>query len=88
VHFPPSLERFRFRGKGIYRFKGPVREEYGCYHIEVTQMEKLAYTPDPRYAETKDVGPQTTHSPYKRRKTVTAHSSGGKLKREINSKPN
>ena len=51
VHFPPSARQHPFRGRGIYLVQGPVREEFGCLHIEVRSMEKLDIQPDPRYAE-------------------------------------
>ena len=88
VHFPPSLRTYGFRGKGIYRIRGPVREEYGCYHVEALWMEKLAYIPDPRYAEGglpgRDARP--TNASSKRRPTMRANSSGGQLKRQMQSK--
>ena len=48
VHFPPSLKQYGFRGRGIYRIRGPVREEFNCLHVEALFMEKLAYISDPR----------------------------------------
>ena len=88
VHFPPSLRTYGFRGKGIYRIRGPVREEYGCYHVEALWMEKMAYIPDPRYAEGglpgRDARP--TNASSKRRPTMRANSSGGQLKRQMQSK--
>jgi DNA polymerase-3 subunit alpha len=51
VHFPPALRAFPFRGRGIYRIEGVVAESYGCLHVEASHMTKLAYRPDPRYAE-------------------------------------
>ena len=51
VHFPPSARTHPFRGRGIYLVHGPVREEFGCLHIEVRSLEKLDLKPDPRYAE-------------------------------------
>ena len=39
VHFPPSLKQFGFRGRGIYRIRGPVKEEFGCIHVEAVFMD-------------------------------------------------
>ena len=50
VHFPPSVSQYPFTGKGVYRLKGKVVEEFGFYSIEVDEMERLAMVPDPRYA--------------------------------------
>jgi DNA polymerase-3 subunit alpha len=84
VHFPPSLRQFAFRGRGIYRVRGPVKEEFGCIHVEATFMEKLAYIPDPRYAEDgmggRDPRPNNATAAA-RRQTMSARSSGGMLKR-------
>lgn len=49
VHFPPSLERYPFRGRGIYRIEGRITEEFDVYAMEVTRMEKLPFLQDPRY---------------------------------------
>jgi DNA polymerase-3 subunit alpha len=51
VHFPQVAERFPFRGRGVYIVSGKVSEEFGCYSIEVTRMEKAALIPDPRYSD-------------------------------------
>jgi DNA polymerase-3 subunit alpha len=51
VHFPNEQNSHFFKGRGIYRVKGRVAQEYGHYSIEVLAMEKLAIIPDPRYAE-------------------------------------
>ncbi len=53
VLFPPVAAKYRFRGKGIYRFYGKVVSEFGFLSIEVIKMQKQDYTPDPRYAEMK-----------------------------------
>lgn len=84
VHFPPSLRQFAFRGKGIYRIRGSVREEYGCYHVEAVWMEKLAYIADPRYAEGGLPGrePRPNNTSSRRRNTMGARSGGGQFKRE------
>lgn len=51
VHFPPVAQKYRFRGKGIYRITGKVMEEFDCITLEVTSMELLPIVEDPRYAE-------------------------------------
>jgi len=51
VHFPQVAERYPFRGRGVYIVSGKVSEEFGCYSIEVTRMEKAALIPDPRYSD-------------------------------------
>ncbi len=53
VHFPPVAAAYPFRGKGIYLIRGRVTEEFGFHSLEASYLEKLAYTPDPRYAEMK-----------------------------------
>ncbi|QTN38342.1 DNA polymerase III subunit alpha [Cryomorphaceae bacterium] len=50
VHFPPQAEKKPFRGRGIYRIRGKVIEEFGCYAIDCDDLEKLPYIEDPRYA--------------------------------------
>ncbi len=40
VHFPNSLEKSPFRGKGVYRIKGKIVEDFGFPSIEVTSMFK------------------------------------------------
>jgi error-prone DNA polymerase len=50
VHFPPVAKAYPFKGRGMYRFKGKVMEEFGAYTIEVHHLEKLAFESDPRYA--------------------------------------
>ena len=51
VHFPPVAAKYPFRGRGIYKLKGRVAEEFGFYSVEVEEMERLAYISDPRYAD-------------------------------------
>ena len=41
VHFPNSARRFPFRGRGFYRLKGKVIEDFGVYSIDVHWMDKL-----------------------------------------------
>ena len=49
VHFPPSLARSPFTGKGCYLIKGKVVEDFGFPSIEVYTMERLPYVKDQRY---------------------------------------
>ncbi|MDF1694851.1 MAG: DNA polymerase III subunit alpha [Saprospiraceae bacterium] len=49
VHFPPSLARSPFTGKGCYLLKGKVVEDFGFPSIEVYVMERLPYVKDQRY---------------------------------------
>jgi len=53
VLFPPVAAKYRFRGKGIYRFYGKVVSEFGFLSIEVIKMQKEDYVQDPRYADMK-----------------------------------
>jgi DNA polymerase-3 subunit alpha len=54
VHFPPISTKYIFRGKGIYRIKGKVLEEYDSLNIEVLFMEKMDIIEDPRYSEVQE----------------------------------
>ncbi|MCH1584522.1 MAG: DNA polymerase III subunit alpha [Flavobacteriales bacterium] len=86
VHFPPSLKQYGFRGRGIYRIRGPVREEFNCLHVEALFMEKLAYISDPRYSEDGLPVPKArpnNASASQRRSTIGARSGGGMLKRSM-----
>lgn len=51
VHFPEVAHRYPFRGKGIYKIIGKVVEEFGFLSLEVSEMEKIPFMDDPRYAE-------------------------------------
>jgi DNA polymerase-3 subunit alpha len=51
VHFPESLRKYPFRGKGIYYLKGFVSEEFGFYTLEVGRMEKLSFIEDVRFKD-------------------------------------
>ncbi len=53
VLFPPVAAKYKFRGRGIYRFYGKVVSEFGFLSIEVIKMRKEDYVPDPRYADMK-----------------------------------
>ena len=41
THFPKVYETFPFRGRGCYRIKGIVDEDFGFYSIVVSEMEHL-----------------------------------------------
>lgn len=41
VHFPPSLKRYPFKGKGFYKLTGKISEEFNYPTLEVEYMEKL-----------------------------------------------
>ncbi len=49
THFPPVLERYPFKGKGLYLIRGKVTEDFGFASLEAEAMEKLPYRPDERY---------------------------------------
>jgi len=49
THFPPSMARFPFKGKGCYRITGRIVEDFGFPSMEVTKMEKLPFVKDERY---------------------------------------
>ena len=53
VHFPNTVKEFPFRGKGVYRLKGTISEEFGYYFLEVRQMNKLNFKEDVRFSEVK-----------------------------------
>jgi len=46
THFPPSLEKYPFRGMGIYTIYGKVVEEFGFFSLEVISQEKEVYETD------------------------------------------
>jgi DNA-directed DNA polymerase III PolC len=48
THFPQNLERYPFRGKGVYYMEGKVIEEYGFPSIEILSMRKCGLKMDPR----------------------------------------
>ncbi|OMP78886.1 DNA polymerase III subunit alpha [[Flexibacter] sp. ATCC 35208] len=41
VHFPEAARRYPFQGRGFYRLKGKVIEEFGVYSVMVGEMEKV-----------------------------------------------
>ncbi|MCK5135501.1 MAG: DNA polymerase III subunit alpha [Bacteroidales bacterium] len=49
VNFPDSLNRYPYKGKGIYLVFGKITEEAGFPGMTVEKMAKLPYKPDPRY---------------------------------------
>ncbi len=49
THFPPSLKRSPFRGKGCYLIEGVVVLDFDFPSIEVSKMEKLPIVKDGRY---------------------------------------
>lgn len=55
VHFPPVLQRFPFRGKGVYEVYGMVKVEYDCVIIEAEYLEKMSVIEDPRYSISRTV---------------------------------
>lgn len=51
THFPPVVERYPFRGKGIYELRGKVVEEFDFLSLEMVSMRKLEYVHNPRLAQ-------------------------------------
>jgi len=49
THFPPSLERYPFQGRGCYWMQGRITEDFGFPSMEVDRMKKLPYVKDQRY---------------------------------------
>jgi DNA polymerase-3 subunit alpha len=70
VHFPDVAARYPFRGRGVYRITGLVVEEFGFFSLEVIQMEKLSYMPDPRFGEVGYMLLGKKHFANKRRKNL------------------
>jgi DNA polymerase-3 subunit alpha len=54
IHFPPVAQKYPFKGKGIYRIIGKVVEEFDFLSVEVSQLQRMAYVPDPRFDPTYD----------------------------------
>lgn len=48
IHFPVTLQKYPFRGNGVYRISGKVVEEFGFPGIEVNEMVKMPLVKDPR----------------------------------------
>lgn len=51
IHFPETVKKYPFRGKGVYKISGKVIEEFEFYSIEVNTMEKAEMIEDPRYSD-------------------------------------
>lgn len=49
THFPPSLARFPFKGKGVYLIKGKIVHDFDFPSMEVSAMEILPFVKDERY---------------------------------------
>ncbi len=41
VHFPAIARQYPLSGEGFYRITGTVMEEFGCYSLNVSHMEKV-----------------------------------------------
>ncbi|WNJ19863.1 DNA polymerase III subunit alpha [Pontibacter sp. G13] len=46
--FPDQVRDYPFSGRGVYWVKGLVVEEFGSYSLEVQEMRKFVFQPDPR----------------------------------------
>ncbi|NCA21211.1 MAG: hypothetical protein EBS86_08745, partial [Crocinitomicaceae bacterium] len=51
VHFPESVRKYPFNGKGIYRLKGVITEEFSYLSLEVGEMHKLRMIDDLRFGD-------------------------------------
>jgi DNA polymerase-3 subunit alpha len=51
VHFPESVKKYPFFGKGVYFLKGRITEEFGYYCLEVGEMRKIPFKEDVRFEE-------------------------------------
>jgi DNA polymerase-3 subunit alpha len=49
THFPPSLAKYPFRGRGLYLIKGKVVDDFGFASMEVEYMEIIPFVKDERY---------------------------------------
>jgi DNA polymerase-3 subunit alpha len=49
THFPGTVKRWPFQGRGVYKIKGKVTSDFGFYSIEVTAIRKMPIKADPRY---------------------------------------
>ncbi len=54
VHFPQIAKKYPFRGRGVYKVRGKVKEDYDTIIIETDYMEKMDVIEDPRYSEVRD----------------------------------
>lgn len=43
VHFPQSIEKYPFEGKGCYLLKGTVLEDFGVPNVEVSNMKRIPW---------------------------------------------
>ena len=43
VHFPQSIERYPFTGRGCYLVKGTVVEDFNVPSVEVSHMERVPW---------------------------------------------
>jgi len=48
VHFPQAVEKYPFRGEGVYLIMGKIVEEFGFPSLEVSKMAKMPLKKDPR----------------------------------------
>ena len=48
VHFPRAVEKYPFRGEGVYLVMGKIVEEFGFPSLEVEKMAKMPLQKDPR----------------------------------------
>ncbi|HTX89531.1 MAG TPA: DNA polymerase III subunit alpha [Bacteroidales bacterium] len=48
VHFPDVVNKYPFRGDGVYLLKGKIVEEFGFPSLEVEKMAKMPLKKDPR----------------------------------------
>ncbi|MCX6283355.1 MAG: hypothetical protein NTW31_03855, partial [Bacteroidetes bacterium] len=48
VHFPKAVEKYPFRGEGVYLVMGKIVEEFGFPSLEVEKMAKMPLRKDPR----------------------------------------
>jgi DNA polymerase-3 subunit alpha len=48
VHFPRAVEKYPFRGEGVYLVMGKIVEEFGFPSLEVGKMAKMPLKKDPR----------------------------------------
>ena len=49
THFPPSLAKYPFKGKGCYLITGKIVDDFDFPSMDVYKMEKLPYVKDERY---------------------------------------
>ena len=48
VHFPQAVDKYPFRGEGVYLIMGKIVEEFGFPSLEVEKMAKMPLQKDPR----------------------------------------